>query len=169
MAIRIRSLFKKWKSPALFLSPATNAHGDGRLNPRLINTAFNEVCSLVGVEGHTPHDARHAMGRHLIEKTGNIAAVQRQLVRIGVSHLFEDVENPIGFGSDRKIEKIMIPTLIIHGEADRIIPVEEGKALYSLSGAQEKEAIFISNAGHNDLFEWDLERYMEGINQFTQE
>jgi integrase len=71
--------FKKWKSPALFLSPATNAHGDGRLNPRVINTVFNEVCNLAGVEGHTPHDARHAMGRHLIEKTGNIAAVQRQL------------------------------------------------------------------------------------------
>jgi integrase len=71
--------FKKWNSPALFLSPETNAHGDGRLNPRVINTVFNEVCSLAGVEGHTPHDARHAMGRHLIEKTGNIAAVQRQL------------------------------------------------------------------------------------------
>ena len=66
--------FKKWKSPALFLSPTTNAHGDGRLNPRVINTVFNEVCSLAGVRGHTPHDARH-----LIEKTGNIAAVQRQL------------------------------------------------------------------------------------------
>ena len=31
------------------------------------------------VEVHTHHDARHPMGRHLIEKTGNIAAVQRQL------------------------------------------------------------------------------------------
>jgi integrase len=46
--------FKKWKSPAMFLSPATNAHGDGRLNPRVINTVFNEVCSLAGVGGHTP-------------------------------------------------------------------------------------------------------------------
>jgi site-specific recombinase XerC len=45
----------------------------------VINTVFEEVCSLAGVEDHTPHDARHAMGRHLIEKTGNIAAVQRQL------------------------------------------------------------------------------------------
>jgi integrase len=63
----------------LFLSPATNAHGGGRLNPRVINTVFNEVCSLAGVEGNTPHDARHATGRHLIEKTGNIVAVQRQL------------------------------------------------------------------------------------------
>ena len=57
----------------------TLAHGDGRLNPRVINTVFNAVCSLAGVEGRTPHDARHAMGRHLIEKTTNIAAVQRQL------------------------------------------------------------------------------------------
>ena len=71
--------FKKWKSPVLFLSPATNPHGNGRLNPRVINTVFKEVCILAGVEGHTPHDARHAMGRHLIEKTGDIAAVQRQL------------------------------------------------------------------------------------------
>ena len=70
--------FKKWRSPALFLSPATSAHGNGRLNPKVINTAWNEVCRLAGVEGHTPHDARHAMGKHLIEKTGNLAAVQRQ-------------------------------------------------------------------------------------------
>jgi integrase len=66
-------------SSALFLSPATNPHGNGRLNPKVINTAWNEVCRLAGVEGHTPHDARHAMGKHLIEKTGNLAAVQRQL------------------------------------------------------------------------------------------
>jgi integrase len=71
--------FKRWRSAALFLSPSTTAHGNGRLNPKVINTAWNEVCRLAGVEGHTPHDARHAMGKHLIEKTGNLAAVQRQL------------------------------------------------------------------------------------------
>jgi integrase len=71
--------FKKWRSTALFLSPATSANGNGRLNPKVINSAWNEVCRLAGVEGHTPHDARHAMGKHLIEKTGNLAAVQRQL------------------------------------------------------------------------------------------
>jgi integrase len=60
--------FKRWRSPALFLSPATTPHGNGRLNPKVINTAWNEVCRLAGVEGHTPHDARHAMGKHLIKK-----------------------------------------------------------------------------------------------------
>jgi len=71
--------YVKWRSPALFLSAATTAHGNGRLNPRVINTVWNEICGLAGVEGHTPHDARHAMGKHIIDKTGNIAAVQRQL------------------------------------------------------------------------------------------
>ncbi|MCH8913538.1 MAG: site-specific integrase, partial [Planctomycetes bacterium] len=32
-----------------------------------------------GVKGKTPHSARHGMGRHLIEKTANVEAVQRQL------------------------------------------------------------------------------------------
>jgi integrase len=71
--------FKRWHSAALFLSPATTAHGSGRLNPRVINTVWNQVCDLAGVEGRTPHSARHGVGKHLIEKTGNIAAVQRQL------------------------------------------------------------------------------------------
>jgi integrase len=70
---------KKWRSPALFLSATTSAHGNGRLNIRVVNTVWNEVCKLAGAGDHTPHDARHAMGRHLIDKTGNIAAVQRRL------------------------------------------------------------------------------------------
>jgi integrase len=71
--------FKRWRSPALFLSPSTTPHGTGRLSPIVINTVWNETCLLAEVEGHTPHAARHAMGKHLIEKTGNLAAVQRQL------------------------------------------------------------------------------------------
>lgn len=69
----------KWNSPALFLSPATNAHGDGRLAVRVVNEVWNEVCRIACVEGKSPHAARHAMGRFIMERTGNIAAVQRQL------------------------------------------------------------------------------------------
>lgn len=71
--------FEKWQSPALFLSPGSNPHGDGRLNPRVINTIWNDACCFAGVEDKTPHSARHGMGTHVIEETGNIAAVQRQL------------------------------------------------------------------------------------------
>jgi integrase len=71
--------YKRWRSPALILPLATTPHGNGRLNSKVINTAWNEVCRLAGVKGHTPHDARHAMGKLLIEKAGNLAAMQRQL------------------------------------------------------------------------------------------
>jgi integrase len=70
---------EKWGSPALFLSSCTNERGDGRLSARSVNLIWNEVCEYAKVEGKTPHSARHAMGRHIIEKTGNVAAVQRQL------------------------------------------------------------------------------------------
>jgi integrase len=43
------------------------------------NIIWNAVCRVAQVEGRTPHSARHAMGKHLMDKTGNIAAVQRQL------------------------------------------------------------------------------------------
>lgn len=64
---------------ALFLASGGTPTGDGRLSVRLINLIWNEVASLAGVEGKTPHSARHAVGKHIIEKTGNIAAVQKQL------------------------------------------------------------------------------------------
>jgi integrase len=70
---------EKWRSQALFLSPFTNPHGDGRLATRVINDIWNEVAEIAGVDGRTPHSARHAMGKHIMEKTGNVAAVQRQL------------------------------------------------------------------------------------------
>ena len=66
-------------SPALFLASRSRRNTDGRLSVRSINTIWNEVCAVAGVEGKTPHSARHAMGRHIIEKTGNVSAVQRQL------------------------------------------------------------------------------------------
>ena len=44
-----------------------------------VNDVWNEVCRLANVQGRTPHSARHAMGKHIMAKTGNIAAVQKQL------------------------------------------------------------------------------------------
>jgi integrase len=68
-----------WRSPALFLTPHTNPRAGERLSVRSVNFIWDEVSRTAGVEGKTPHSARHAMGKHIIEKTGNIAAVQRQL------------------------------------------------------------------------------------------
>ena len=66
-------------SPALFLPAANNTNAGSRLQPKVVNRVWNEVRDMAGVEGKTPHSGRHGMGRHLVEKTKNIAAVQRQL------------------------------------------------------------------------------------------
>lgn len=102
----------------------------------------------------------------LIVESG-FASAQNQLMRLGVSHLFRDVKEPVGFGNDLKIKEVAIPTLIIHGEWDEIIPAEEGRTLYALSGAREKFSLFIPHAGHNDLMMQGLDVYMEAIERFT--
>lgn len=37
------------------------------MNERGINTVWDEICAAAGVEGKTPHSARHAMGRHIMK------------------------------------------------------------------------------------------------------
>ena len=66
-------------SPALFLPAADNPRAGTKLTVDAVNRIWNETRELAGVDTKTPHSARHAMGRHLIAKTGNMAAVQRQL------------------------------------------------------------------------------------------
>ncbi len=101
----------------------------------------------------------------LIVESG-FSSARNQFMRIAASALFRDVENPIGFGNDLKIKDVKIPTLIIHGEWDEIIPVTEGKALFELSGSAKKNALFIPQAGHNDLMMRGLEDYMNAIEKF---
>lgn len=62
----------------LFCS-AYNTGASGQMKPRQINRVWDEVCQLAGVDERTPHSARHGMGVYIMDKTGNVAAVQRQL------------------------------------------------------------------------------------------
>jgi len=66
-------------SQALFLPATDNPRAGNKLTVDAVNRIWNEVRELAGVDAKTPHSARHAMGRHLIARTGNMAAVQRQL------------------------------------------------------------------------------------------
>lgn len=70
---------EKWISPALFLPAKTVARSSGRITTRMVNYIWKDICREAGVKGKTPHCARHAMGKYLIEKTGNVAAVKKQL------------------------------------------------------------------------------------------
>jgi len=53
------------------------------------------------------------------------------------------------FDSISKVERIHAPLLVIHGEGDTIIPVQEGKTLFARAN-NPKEIVFFPQ-GHNDL------------------
>jgi pimeloyl-ACP methyl ester carboxylesterase len=110
------------------------------------------------------HYQQQLMG--LIVESG-FASSRNQIGRLGLTHLFRDVEDPIGFCSDLQFRDIQIPTLIIHGLQDQVIPVSEGRALFELSNAPDKTPLFVPDAGHNDLLDRSLAEYMKAIAKFT--
>jgi fermentation-respiration switch protein FrsA (DUF1100 family) len=61
------------------------------------------------------------------------------------------------------VKKIKIPFLIIHGENDIIIPLDDGISLYNTIASETKEILIIPRAGHNDLLLMGPEDYMEAI------
>jgi alpha-beta hydrolase superfamily lysophospholipase len=88
------------------------------------------------------------------------------LRRIGLSIDSLEMKAGRGFSNIDKITFIEIPTLIIHGEFDFIIPVEDGRMLYERSGAREKRLVIINGAGHNDLLLMGFEDYFRAIEEF---
>jgi fermentation-respiration switch protein FrsA (DUF1100 family) len=56
------------------------------------------------------------------------------------------------FNSLRKIGKVKVPLLLIHGERDRTTAVRFGRMIYDAAN-EPKRAHFIAEAGHTDLME----------------
>ena len=74
-------------------------------------------------------------------------------------HLSDPINN-IG-----KITLTSVPLLVIHGEEDALIPVEEGQALHDSSPATIKRLKRIPSAGHNDLLNY-AEEYFVAVEEF---
>ncbi len=66
----------------------------------------------------------------------------------------------------QKIKNINLPTLIIHGEYDSLIPAQEGEKLLQNIGSEDKELIIIPGADHNDIMFVDQARYFGAIKDF---
>jgi uncharacterized protein len=71
------------------------------------------------------------------------------------------------FQNKDKIRSVSIPTLIIHGELDEIIPVQEGKELFVNSGAADKSILIIPGSGHNDLLFNGENQYFSVLGDFV--
>ena len=90
------------------------------------------------------------------------------LARLGV--ILKDLdETQDVFSNLTKIGQISLPTLVIHGQADMLIPASEGVALYegSVAPDNEKRLVVIPGAGHNDLLALGAAIYFEAIRDFV--
>jgi len=103
----------------------------------------------------------------LIIESG-FAHTLRLLARLGVVLGDLDEEQDV-FANLSKIGQINLPTLVIHGQADMLIPASEGIALYDGSAAadDEKRLVIIPGAGHNDLLALGAVTYFEAIRDFV--
>jgi alpha-beta hydrolase superfamily lysophospholipase len=66
------------------------------------------------------------------------------------------------------IGKIFLPTLIIHGGQDSLVPLENAKAIYQHLGAQAKELLVIPSATHNDIMIVGFKDYFNALQRFIE-
>ena len=69
------------------------------------------------------------------------------------------------YDSLSKIGKIKVPTLIMHGDKDELVPIEQGKMLYEKAN-EPKEFYTIPGAMHNDTHIVGGEEYFDVIKNF---
>ena len=71
------------------------------------------------------------------------------------------------FDSKSKISRLQTPILILHGTADRTIPVSMAKELFA-SAPQPKQLEIIPQANHNNLPEFGDRQYFTVLKEFIQ-
>ena len=89
----------------------------------------------------------HEVGAVILEApfTSAVDVGARAYPFLPVRWLMKDRYESLG-----RITAVDAPLLIIHGEDDRVVPVDHGRRM--LAGAREpKQGVFIAGAGHNDL------------------
>lgn len=101
----------------------------------------------------------------LIIESG-FASTVRLMTRLGFTQEYLGIKD-YGFPNLTGIRTITMPTLIIHGERDSLIPFEEGKDLYEASGAQDKRILVIPDGDHNTLLMEGMAEYFKAIQDFV--
>ncbi len=72
----------------------------------------------------------------------------------------------LGLDNLANIRRIRCPTLILHGTADRLVPIEMGRAV-AAAAAGPVEFVIIEGAGHNDTYDVGGTAYKEKLAAFV--
>lgn len=102
----------------------------------------------------------------LIIESGFVSVI-RIMVHLGIPARGRDLET-IDRECLEMIQKISLPTLVIHGEKDMLVPVREAKDIFEHLGTDKKELLIIPSANHNDIMLVGLRKYFDAIQQFVE-
>jgi len=108
---------------------------------------------------HYPHQIRG-----LIIESG-FASVSRLIGHLNLPSRGIDLE---GMEQERlaMIRKVSSPALLLHGELDMLIPLQEAQDLYQLLGSAQKKLVIIPRADHNTIMFTSPEKYFGAIQEF---
>ena len=67
----------------------------------------------------------------------------------------------------RKGKRIDVPTLVIQGRLDNVIPKDSGTEILNLVQSDEKELVYFENSGHLPILEKEREQVWEKIGDFV--
>ena len=71
------------------------------------------------------------------------------------------------FENLKKIKGVHCPVLVIHGRADRTIPIKQGEMLYQAAN-EPKLYLWVEEAGHNDVQKIAEDEYWRKVGEFMQ-
>jgi uncharacterized protein len=110
------------------------------------------------------HKRQEAIQGLIIES--GFPSVVRIITHLGIPAHGVDLEK-IDQACLEMIKKISLPSLIIHGEEDTLVPLENARDLYEHLGSQEKRLLVIPSATHNDVLMVGFKDYFEAIQRFV--
>jgi len=71
------------------------------------------------------------------------------------------------FDNLSKIDEVKCPVLVIHGDRDRIIPIEHGRKVFQFA-EEPKEFVVVEGAGHNSVVDTDRQGYVSAIKRLLE-
>ena len=73
----------------------------------------------------------------------------------------------LGEAISARLRSITLPALIIHGEWDSLIPLDEAIKLHADIGSQSKRLVVVPGADHNSVLAVGMEQYFAAIKEFV--
>ncbi len=95
------------------------------------------------------------------------ASVTRLITHLGLPAHGVDLK-PIEQERRSALPNISVPALVIHGERDNLVPLQEAKDLFAGLGSKRKKLVIIPNADHNSLLFHGMETYFASIREFVE-